>query len=275
MIQKTAVIIVTHNAQKVLDTCIDALTRQQDPPHQVIIVDSGSDDRTYLEKYLERDGFSIHLKGNIGFSASNNVGMGFVDSSVNFILIMNPDTFLPEDCLSTATAALADQPKTAILTGMLKGYDIDKLNPSGLIDSTGIFRNWYGRWHDRGQGEEDRGQYDEEEEIPAVCGAFMLCKKEALESVTENGSAVFDEAFFLYKEDIDLSLRLRKKGWRLKYDPRITAYHARGWAASRKSISYETRCMASANEIRLNLKHRSPYLLWSLGKYLAVRFLNI
>ena len=85
----------------------------------------------------------------------------------------------------------------------------------------------------------------------------------------------FDESFFMYKEDIDLCLRIREKGWKLLYAPEVEAYHARGWAGDRKEIPYETRCLASKNEIRLNLKHRSPYLIWALGKYLAVRLLKL
>lgn len=280
MKQLLAVIVVTHNSHNVIADCVDGLARQHTSPHQVIIVDSGSDDSSYLEPYRQIKHFQIHCRENIGFSAANNIGLGFVDNRVDFVLFINPDTFLTDNCLVSALETIQRKPQTAILTGILKGYDSEKHCPSGLLDSTGIFRTWYGRWYDRGQGKRDDDQYKTEQEVPAVCGAFMLCRKRALESVVErqtigNRSVLFDESFFMYKEDIDLSLRLRKKGWHLLYAPQVIAYHARGWAKDRKAISYEIRCMSSANEIRLNLKHHSPYLIWSVCKYLAVRILRV
>lgn len=275
MSQLLAVIIVTHNSQDVIDECIDALGRQHVSLHQVIIVDSGSDDPSYLEPFRLKNNFQLQLRRNIGFSAANNVGFGCVDDQVDFVLFMNPDTFLAEKCLEPALEIIGGKSQAAIFTGKLKGYDRTNRCPSGLIDSTGIFRTWYGRWYDRGQGQPDGGQFNAEEQVPAVCGAFMLCRKQALTSIVENRSELFDESFFMYKEDIDLSIRLRKKGWTLLYAPQVTAYHARGWDRHRKTIPHATRCLASANEIRLNLKHRSPYLIWSVCKYLAVRILRI
>jgi N-acetylglucosaminyl-diphospho-decaprenol L-rhamnosyltransferase len=100
----------------------------------------------------------------------------------------------------------------------------------------------------------------------------MVCRMSALRGELPN---VFDESFFMYKEDIDLSLRLRKKGWKLLYAPTVEAFHARGWAGNRKEISHRIRCLASKNDILLNLKHRSPYLIWAVAKYLGVRVLRI
>lgn len=270
-----AVIIVTHNSEDVIDLCIDALDLQQVLPDQIIIVDSGSEDPSYLAPYQQKHNCQIHYRENIGFSAANNTGLGFVDESIAYVLFINPDTFLDDGCLLSGLEILHRNSQTAILTGVLKGYDLTKRYPSGLLDSTGVFRTWYGRWYDRGQGEKDSGQYDTEQQVPAVCGAFMLCRKRAVDSVIDQKCELFDESFFMYKEDIDLSLRMRKKNWTLLYSPKISAYHARGWSRDRKKIPYNTRTMASINEIRLNIKHRSPYLIWSVGKYLAVRVFRI
>ena len=185
---------------------------------------------------------------------------------------MNPDTFLEPDTLESALSILSTAPEVGIVGGRLKSFDIDHSKPTGLLDSTGIFRSWYGRWYDRGQGEINADNYKIREEVPAVCGAFMFCRTSALQEAIPT---VFDESFFMYKEDIDLCLRLREKGWKLLYAPEVEAYHARGWALDRKEISYTIRCLASKNEIRLNLKHRSPYLVWALGKYLAVRLFKL
>ena len=267
-----SVIIVTHNSERFIDHCIAALDDQSIPASRVVIVDSGSTAPSYLDKFSSKKGYEIHYKKNVGFAAGNNFGLNLTVSQSEFICIMNPDTFLETETFESALALLSTDTRIGILGGRLKGYDIHLGSPTGLLDSTGIFRSFYGRWYDRGQGEKNGDNFRIQEEVPAICGAFMFCRKEALLEATPSP---FDESFFMYKEDIDLCIRLRKKGWKLLYAPKVEMYHARGWANDRKDISYETRLLASKNEIRLTLKHRSPYLIWALAKYLAVSLFKI
>jgi GT2 family glycosyltransferase len=267
-----SVVIVTHNSERLIDRCITSLENQSIAASRVVFVDSGSTDPTYLDHLSSKTGYEVHLKQNIGFAAANNFGLDLVAASSEYLCLMNPDTFLESGTFESALSLLSTQTEVAIVGGRLKGFDIEHGRPTGLLDSTGIFRSWYGRWYDRGQGETNSDNFRVPEEVPAVCGAFMFCRTAALQ---EEMPTVFDESYFMYKEDIDLCLRLRKKGWKLLYAPEVEAYHARGWTSDRKEISHETRCLASRNEIRLNLTHRSPYLIWALGKYLAVRLFRL
>ena len=88
-------------------------------------------------------------------------------------------------------------------------------------------------------------------------------------------SSDLDPAFFLYKEDIELCLRLRAAGWHLLYQPALRALHCRGWQSERQAVPWSLRLTAAANEIRLYCRHPSPYLLWALAKYALVRWLHI
>ncbi len=108
------------------------------------------------------------------------------------------------------------------------GFDIQKKKPTGLIDSTGIFRSHWGRWFDRSQGQPYIPSYSwQSENVPALCGALMFCRRQALEQILLSPQEVMDQRFFMYKEDIDLSLRLRHQGWTLKFNPYLVAYHCR------------------------------------------------
>jgi GT2 family glycosyltransferase len=78
----------------------------------------------------------------------------------------------------------------------------------------------------------------------------------------------------MYKEDIELGMRLRKLGFSIMYDSSLVAYHCRGWQATRKKMAPALRLHAARNEVLLYRKHPSPYMLWALGKYLLVRFLG-
>ncbi len=272
MSSNLSLIIVTHNSEPFISRCVKSIDSQDVAADQVVIVDSGSDDPSYLDQFQGKPYFEVHLRENIGFAAANNYGVGCVSNDSRYILFINPDVILKPDSIERSIASLKQRQAAAIVSGKLKGYDFSTDSATGLLDSTGIFRTWYGRWYDRGHGCSDTQAHAETEVVPALCGAFMFCRAEAL---TAELPEVFDESFFMYKEDIDLCLRLREKGWQMLYQPAVEAFHGRGWSPNRGETDYRTRCMASRNEVLLNVKHRSPYLVWAVLKYLLVRLLHV
>lgn len=267
------IIIVTHNSALELPICIEHLAQQTAPVQSLVIVDSGSENPRYLESVAHPSLVSVIKTENIGFSQANNAGVSALpELDKGMIIFLNPDTFLPPNYIESALEVLKAHPEGAIVSGKLLGFDPKVKKPTGRIDSTGIFRRWYGRWYDRGQGEIDKFQHDAIETIPAVCGALMCCRVEALKPF---GSNVFDPDFFLYKEDIELSLRLRRNGWKIIFDPRLVGYHCRGWQENRREMSYALRLCAARNEVLLYRKHPSPYIIWALLKFLLVRICRV
>lgn len=273
-----AVIIVTHKSQLYLETCIQALKKQTQLAHQLIIVDSGSPDTRYLQAYAEDPMITLHLvKDNIGFCQANNLGMSLVDSTCQYVLFLNPDAFLTPTFLAQAVQIMQkpNSQKVGALSGILLGYHIQDQQPTGTIDSTGIFRTWYGKWYDRAQGVSYHPKHDQKiENVPALCGALMFCRMEALKSVEFAPHIVMDPSFYMYKEDIDLSIRLRKKYWVLQFNPALIAYHCRGWKKDRSQVPRHLRLLSAKNEMRLYVRLKSPCLFYSVLKYLAVKGLN-
>lgn len=264
---KVAVIVVSHNSSHCLDRCLYGLAAQEHPCDEIVVVDSGSTDRQYLSILEQRYSFQMLPVDNIGFSRANNLGFDRISSNSDFVLFVNPDVFLPPDFIGKALDICDSDSEIGVVSGKLLGYNLDEKKPTGRIDSTGILRKCYGRWYDRGQGEIDGGQYDKPEAMPALCGALLFCRYKTLQSLQ---APVFDPDFFLYKEDIELSLRLRKRGWKLLYHPDLSAYHCRGWQNERSGMAYPLRKMAAQSEILLYKKHPSPYMLWALVKYFLV-----
>jgi GT2 family glycosyltransferase len=271
MMQKVSAIIVSHNSDAVLPHCLGALAQQTAAVHEIIIVDCGSENRNTLLSLGGREGVTLVETSNIGFSRANNLGMEFVSPQTDFVVFLNPDTFLIPDFVATALKICLDNPRAGIVSGKLNGYDITQSVPTGRLDSTGIFRKWYGRWFDRGQGEQDQGQYNAPALVPALCGALLFCRMTALQALS---GPAFDPDFFLYKEDIELCLRMRKVGWQLLYHPRLLAYHGRGWNKKRRAMPVGLRYTAAANEILLYKKHPSPYMIWAFLKYFLIRFFH-
>ncbi len=272
---KVAVIVVTHNSKPVIGKCISAVLAQQNVSCEVIIVDSGSTDTAYLDLYQNNPKVQLVLSENVGFAKANNQGYRRISSDSSDVVFLNPDAFLEPDSLSKALKTMAASPDIACLTGRMSGYDLKTDQANGLLDSTGVFRKWYGRWYDRSHGEMDLGQYRTGQDLPAACGAFMLCKKAALTGILLNGQDVFDPDFFLFKEDIELSLRLQKNGGRIFYDPEVKLYHCRGWNQTRSQVAYPHRLLSAQNEILLYRKHKSLYCIWAFLKYMLVRLFHI
>jgi len=271
MSPKVTAIVVSHNSEKTLDRCIQGLTTQDYPLESIILVDSGSTDQKFISHLQEQFSFEFVLSENIGFSKANNLGYAKVQSDIDFVIFVNPDLFLPQSFVRDALK-ICDDTSIGTLSGKLLSYDLEQDRPSGRLDSTGIQRTWFGRWYDRGQGEHDHGQYENSESMPALCGALLFCRKKALDSL--NG-VIFDPDFFLYKEDIEICIRMRKFGWKLLYHPALSAYHCRGWKNERSKMPYELRLLAAKSELLLYKKHPSPYMVWAVLKYFLVKVFRL
>jgi len=272
MKQRIGAIIVTHNSDEVIHKCVDSIQQQSHPVDEIIIVDSGSNDLGYLDSINEQSRVKVIETDNIGFGRCNNLGIKYLDRQIDIVVFLNPDTFLFPNFFEKMIEKFLSHGDVGILSGKLLCYDLQKKGPDGRIDSCGIFRKWYGRWYDRGQGAVDVGQYDTKKYVPALCGALLCCRVRVLRQFS---GVLFDPDFFMYKEDVELGIRMRKLGHKLLYHPELIAYHCRGWQKSRKKMALEIKKIASLNEILLYKKHPSPYLLWALFKYSLVSVFKI
>lgn len=274
-----SVIIVTHNSESVIHRAMECLAQQIVRADQILLVDSGSKDRSYLSRYEQWPEVKIVFAGNdVGFCRGNNEGLKHVPQGTDYLFLVNPVAFLSPTFIEQAIGFM-ERPVNAtcaILTGKVYGYDISKDVPSGRFDTTGIFQRWYGYWYDRGQGEDCHdGLFNKIEEVPAICGALMFCRMRALEDVLLRDREMLDSSFFMYKEDIDLSLRLRALGWRLVYHPQLQAYHCRGWNPDRSKMPRMMRMLSARNELWIHLRTRSVLgILYSAMKYASVVLLN-
>ncbi|SPJ31592.1 unnamed protein product [Candidatus Protochlamydia amoebophila UWE25] len=275
-----AAIIVTHNSQECLSLCMKALFAQTRLLDLIVIIDSGSTDASYLKlDYLSDPSVKICLlKNNVGFCQGNNIGLSYIPSDTDYLLFLNPDTFLTPHFIQDALALMDKEAfeKVAALSGWLLGFDLELQQETGNIDSSGIFRSWYGRWFDRYQGERYREDWKGGFEfVPALCGALMFCRYSALESVLLGPNQIMDPSFYMYKEDIDLSVRLRQQGWVLGFDPQLKAYHCRGWKKDRTKVARHFRLISARNEMKLYRRMKSPFYLYAVLKYSMVKIFDL
>lgn len=95
-----------------------------------------------------------------------------------------------------------------------------------------------------------------------------------MNAVVESGDQLFDESFFMYKDDTDLSWRVRRAGWDIVHHPELLGYHCRGWQ-SRSAMSRKARLLSVRNEVKMCWKNRSLFVLAVGFKYILVRCFDL
>lgn len=271
-----SVILVTWNGRKYLSEALSSLYKQTYTPLEIILIDNASTDGTVDYVEIEHPGVVlIKNPENYGFCKANNQGIHL--SNGGYILLMNPDVRLKEDFIEKMVRAAESEEKI----GMVSGKLLNAKDPT-FIDTTGIVLEKTRRAFDRGQGELDLGQYNQQEEVFGASAAACLCKREMLEAIKVQGEYL-DELFFAYKEDVDLSWRARLSGWKCIYTPDAVGYHDRTWSMGNRNWippwirqhSLKNRYLMLIkndrwSEIRSCLKELLWYELKSLGYILFV-----
>jgi GT2 family glycosyltransferase len=166
----------------------------------------------------------VELEHGAGFAKALNAGIA--SSTGELVFFANSDLFVTESYLGELRDFFDTHPRAACATGKILRYDLTEDRESRVLDTAGLVMGRDRGASDRGQNEQDAGLYEQEEEVFGCSGAALLARRRALEAVAIEDEYL-DESFFMYKEDVDLSWRLRLAGWESWYVPRAVAYHAR------------------------------------------------
>ncbi len=164
-------------------------------------------------------------------------------------------------CLVTRTATLRSEIDTVTVTVGPEPVWVDVRVPSEPFDvvnnvGSNLFAGGYGG--DRGFLEVDRGQYEEPTEVFAWCGGAVLLRRSYLDAV-----GMFDERFFMYYEDTDLSWRGRLRGWRYVYEPRAIVRHHHAQSSGVGSPFFQLH--TERNRLLVLAKNAPPALAWRSG----------
>lgn len=218
--------IVTYNSEKDIRNCLESVFLQTFPIQQVIVIDNQSHDQTLTIINSFANVKVVKNKWNNGFAGGHNQGITLSES--DYILVLNPDVILQKDYVKNIIGEMEQNIKIGSATGKLY-REMDK----HVLDSTGLIIKKNRRAFDRGSGETDRGQYNLLQDIFGVSGAAAIYRREMIKDISIDGQ-FFDETFFAYKEDVDVSWRAQLLGWKSMFVPSAIAEHSRGWQEEKK-----------------------------------------
>jgi GT2 family glycosyltransferase len=241
---RVAACIVTHDSAADVAACLGALAAQEHAPLEVVLVDCASRDGTVdaaraAVPAFEAAGIALRLiplAENRGFAGGMNAALAAGDAP--YVLTLNADALPAPDYVARLLERMEAHPEHRVgaATGrLLRPALTGASGASGAsgalvaprrLDACGMRLTPAWRHLDRGSGEVDRGQWTRAERVFGCTGAASLFRRAALADAAVEG-AVFDADFHSFREDAELCLRLRERGWEVLYEPRAVCEHRR------------------------------------------------
>lgn len=208
-------VVVSWKGGDALEECLGSLFTQRYSRLEVILVDN-SDDGAHARAMGARYGDRLRTvanRRNEGFAGGCNRGIGVAQGE--WILLLNDDAVADPDLVAALMTAANARAEVGMLACRVVSYEFPN-----LIDSAGLLLYPDGICRSRGWEEKDLGQYDQEAEVLAPNGCAAVYRAAMLRHV-----GLFDEAYFMYLEDLDLGMRAQLAGWRCRYVPAARVRH--------------------------------------------------
>jgi len=232
--------LLNFNSKKNTLDCLKSLEdiRKDGFKLTIVIIDNASKEDFDLKSKTVKDISLVVIKNNenLGFSGGHNIAIKYaLNNRADYILILNNDIYVDKDFLAELLKTAGEDKSVGILSPKIyfaSGFEFHKdrysKNEIGKV-------LWYAGgemdWANviglnRGVDEVDKGQYDKDEETEIATGCCMLIKKEVFENI-----GLFDDKYFLYYEDSDLSMRARRKDFKIMYVSSSVIWHKNAGSA--------------------------------------------
>lgn len=293
-----SLIVLSYNSERHLPALFSSLKKQTYEFMEYIVVDNNSQDSTVKWiKHQEILSIDILIENltNDWYAKGNNRGVDRAHGE--YIVFCNDDVVLKPDFIEVLMQQVNSDSSIGMIGGKLLKLMpeevgqkiIEPWNVSAFesnigrkIDSAGIIMQRNRQVINRGENQIDDGQFNKREDIFGITGALMLVSRAALEK-TKYGNEYFDEAFEAYKEDVDLSWRMQRAGFRVIYEPQAVAYHARSIQSQRlaersskpkliRAISYRNHIWTIyKNSVRSEILRDFPWIIsYEVGKLIYI-----
>lgn len=238
------VIVINWNGKEHLHSCLGSLARLAYPNLRTVLVDNGSSDGSagYVRTHFPAVTV-LENRRNVGFAAGNNRGMAYaLERGADFIALLNNDMEVDPGWLSALVETAEGDRSVGACAPKLLYFD-----RRDIIQGIGVCLNRIGLAWDCLNGRYDLPGLSIASEVIAACGGAFFVRAAALRA-----AGLFDPAYFIYLEDVELSLRIRAHGYRIVTVPAARAYHKA--SATMRENSPRKNYLTLRNRILLMLK---------------------
>lgn len=265
-----SVIIVAYRSRDELPACLESLPRELlGRPVEVVVVNNSPGDGVAAWIATAFPAVRCLEPGaNLGFGCANNAG--FRATSGECVLFLNPDTVSSAATLEHCVRRVLAEPEIGLISPRLELADgtmdaaCRRSIPSlwdGFCRASGLAAAFPGTALFAGYNLTHLpvdGTYD----VGAINGAFMLGRRELLAGVAGAGGAVFDEAFFMYGDDLDLCIRVARAGRRIVYDGSVRLTHLKGLSVAREYDAMSAAIFDANRDVYLKHFGGSAFARW-------------
>jgi GT2 family glycosyltransferase len=212
------VILVNWNGKAVTLDCLDSLAEISYPHLRVVVVDNASGDGSVEEiKKRHPEVVVLEQRQNLRFAGGNNAGMRYaLDHGAELVCLLNNDTTVDRDFLTHLVSRMQSDAKIGAVAPKIY-YHAD---PNRIWFAGGEISMWTGTMRHTGIREVDAGQYDVSREIDYASGCCILTSKEVI-----GKAGILDDSYFMYTEDADWCMRVRRAGYKIMYEPQAKVWH--------------------------------------------------
>ena len=241
------IIIVNWNSGPWLRNCLESIARFDEGVNQVIVVDNGSVDGSAEAEAPALRHRLVRTGANLGFGKACNLGAK--SATAPYLLFLNPDAALLEGALPKAVALMDSEAgaRTGICGVQLVGDDGATQHHTANFPTPGTIFT-----HEQRQ---TRFDHVHSRKVDHVIGAFYLIRRSLFEML-----GGFDERFFVYLEDVDLSRRAHVAGWESYYLAEAKAFHKGGGTS--EQVKAQRLFYALRSRILYAFKHFSRVQAW-------------
>ncbi|MBU1098490.1 MAG: glycosyltransferase family 2 protein [Bacteroidetes bacterium] len=264
---KVSILILNYNRAYDTIECIDSLTKITYSNYNILIVDNASTDSSYdilTKQYPELE--IINSGGNLGYTGGINFGLKILlQRDCDFILIINNDTLVDKQFLSfMIEEMLKMQDAVAAGASILCEHNRDEIWYAG-----GEIINWRGLavHSNKGKSFSEIKQKLKTCEVSFITGCLILIRKKQLPEI-----GIEDERFFMYLDDIELSIRIGKNGFKLLYVPDAKIYHK---VVGEKESAFKLYYSVRNRLLLIKESFNFPYSIIAYGYFVLVIFLKI
>jgi len=272
--QKVSFIMLHLNQEEATRECIKSLLNLSYNNVEIILVDNGSADGSGMR--LSNEFPSVIFtrnEQNLGFAEGNNVGMRLaLLRGADYVVLLNNDTVVEQDFVQPLLHHAASDPTIGVQSCKIYYY----ADPKKLWYAGGLLHVDKAEGYHIGYLEEDSGKYNILQDTEFATGCMMFLSRKALEDV-----GLLEKSYFIYFEDSDWSIRARRLGYRVIYNPRAKLLHKVSLSTSVDSPFY--LYFMTRNKILFVRKHSHkfswiihlPYFINYYGRYILKHSLRM